>query len=82
MVSYEGLDQLKDRVIIAGFGAVMEKFSILANPTRKAIIYLLATEGPLTLKEISEKLGLSPSTVSDHLRRLKSIGIITEAKEQ
>ncbi len=75
-------DKVSNLVYVYGYGDVLEEMALLGNPTRKAIIYLLAMEGPLTLKEISIRLGLSPSTVLDHLRRLRAKGIISEAKDQ
>ena len=74
--------RISELVYVHGYGDVLNEMALLNNPTRKAIVYLLATEGPLTLKEIATRLGLSPSTVLDHLRRLRSSGIISEAKDQ
>lgn len=75
-------DLFSRRVYVIGYGEVMDKMMLLDNPTRRAIVYLLATEGALTLKEIADRLGLAPSTVFDHLKRLKSSGIISEAEDQ
>ncbi len=75
-------DRVSGLVYVYGYGDVLEEMTLLSNPTRKAIVYLLATEGPLTLKEIATRLGLSPSTVLEHLRRLRASGIIAEAKDQ
>lgn len=75
-------DLFSSRVYVYGYGEVMDKMTLLDNPTRRAILYLLATEGALTLKEIADRLGLAPSTVFDHLKRLKSSGIISEAEDQ
>jgi DNA-binding transcriptional ArsR family regulator len=46
-------------------------FRCLADPTRIEILNLLANERrPLSVGEIVERVGLSQSTVSTHLRRL------------
>jgi DNA-binding transcriptional ArsR family regulator len=69
------------KVFVGTLGPVTEVTGILESRARRAIIYLLATQGPLTLKELSEILKLAPSTIYDHLKRLKEAGIITEAGE-
>ncbi len=42
----------------------------------RAIIDLLAREGPLSLSEIARRLGYSKSTVHRHLNKLTSLGIL------
>jgi DNA-binding transcriptional ArsR family regulator len=69
------------RVFVGTLGPITEVTGILESRARRAIIYLLATQGPLTLKELSEILKLAPSTIYDHLKRLKEAGVITEAGE-
>jgi len=49
-------------------------------PTRLAIVALLALKGPMTVKQISEELDLSPSTVLGHVRRLVEAGVLREVK--
>lgn len=62
-------------------GPITKTVTVLESPARRAIVYLLAIHGPLTLKEISEKLKLSPSTIHDHLKKLKEADVIKEAEE-
>ena len=69
------------RVFVGALGPITEVTGILESQARRAIVYLLATLGPLTLKELSEMLKLAPSTIHDHLKRLKEAGIISEAEE-
>jgi DNA-binding transcriptional ArsR family regulator len=69
------------RVFVGTLGPVTEVTGILESQARRAIVCLLATHGPLTLKELSDILKLAPSTVHDHLRRLKEAGIISEAEK-
>jgi DNA-binding transcriptional ArsR family regulator len=69
------------KVFVGTLGPVTEVTGILESQARRAIVYLLATHGPLTLKELSEILKLAPSTIHDHLKRLKEAGIISEAEE-
>ena len=81
MTIKDPVDYYGRRVFVGGHGPVTKTVTILDSQARKAVMYLLAVYGPLTLKEISEKLQLSPSTVHDHLRRLKEAGVIKEAEE-
>ena len=52
----------------------------LAHTARLRILAMLST-GDLCVCQITEVLGLAPSTVSAHLRELKLGGLITERKE-
>ena len=69
------------RVFVGSHGPLTEVTSVLETPARRAIVYLLATRGPLTLKELSQALNLASSTVHDHLRKLKEAGVVVEATE-
>ncbi len=51
----------------------------LGNPARLRIAAMLLT-GELCVCQITEVLGLAPSTVSAHLRELRHAGITTERK--
>jgi hypothetical protein len=51
-------------------------FRTLADPARLRVLGLLA-ERPHTGRELSERLGLTPPTVSHHMRRLVGIGIVS-----
>ncbi len=51
----------------------------LGNPARLRIAAMLLT-GKLCVCQITEVLGLAPSTVSAHLRELRQAGITTERK--
>jgi DNA-binding transcriptional ArsR family regulator len=50
-------------------------FRVLGNPTRLAIIELLL-DGPRTVSELIERLGCSPSRVSNHLACLRWCGFV------
>lgn len=49
----------------------------LAHPARITILKLLAEKGPSTCGQIVERLPLSQSTVSQHLKELREAGLIT-----
>ncbi len=50
--------------------APSEMFKVLGVETRVKIIELLKSKGPLGVKAIAEKLSITPSAVSQHLRIL------------
>ncbi len=54
-------------------------FGALADPTRRAILARL-TEGPATVKELSEPFAMSGPAVSKHLRVLERAGLITQGR--
>ncbi len=56
-------------------GAVLEA---LADPTRRAIFERLAT-APTSVGELAEKLPVSRPAVSQHLKVLKSAGLVTDS---
>lgn len=56
-------------------------FKCLADKSRLQILRSLAKED-LYVELLSERLGLSPSTVSFHLKKLAEVGAVTSRKEQ
>ena len=44
--------------------------------TRDSILYLLKTQGPSTVSALSEKLGITPMGVRQHLRQLEAQGLV------
>lgn len=57
-----------------------EPFTVLSDKTRLAIVVLLSLKGPMTTKQIAEELELAPSTVLDHLKKLKEALLIKEVE--
>jgi DNA-binding transcriptional ArsR family regulator len=53
-----------------------EIFKVLSVETRVKIIELLKANGALGAKEISERLGITPPAVSQHLKILKQAGLV------
>lgn len=51
-------------------------FKALADPARLRILGAVA-EGPLTGRELSDRLRLSPPTISHHMARLVGAGLVT-----
>lgn len=48
-----------------------------SHPARVAIVKLLSQNGPTIVNKIVDELPLSQSTISQHLKELKDVGIIT-----
>jgi DNA-binding transcriptional ArsR family regulator len=53
-----------------------EIFKVLSVETRVKIIELLKANGALGAKEISDRLGITPPAVSQHLKILKQAGLV------
>jgi len=53
-----------------------EIFKVLSVDTRVKIVELLKVHGPLGVKDISGKLGITPPAVSQHLKILKQAGLV------
>ncbi len=58
-----------------------EIFKVLSVETRVKIIELLKFNGPLGVKDISEKLSISPPAVSQHLKILKHAGLVRSERK-
>ena len=59
----------------------LEVFKCLADSSRLKIINSLMTE-PMYVELLAERVGLSPSTVSFHLKKLLNANIVSSKKEQ
>lgn len=66
-----GRHDLDDR-----YGSVAELFGALAAPVRAAIIHLLTVE-ERSVGELVDALGLSQPLVSQHLRTLRTAGLVS-----
>jgi biotin operon repressor len=59
----------------------VELFKCLADKSRLQILSGLMA-GPMYVELIAQRLALSPSTVSFHLKKMESAGLVTSQKEQ
>ncbi len=59
----------------------LQLFKCLADASRLSILAGLS-EGPMYVELIAERLGLSPSTASFHLKKMEAAGLVTAQKEQ
>ncbi len=51
-------------------------FKVLANPARIAILQYISIQKASICNDIVEEIGLAQPTISQHLKELKSIGLI------
>jgi DNA-binding transcriptional ArsR family regulator len=58
----------------------MDKFSALADPTRRHILEMLARRGQLSATEISDQFQVSPSAISQHLKVLREAKLVQMEK--
>jgi len=66
-----------ERTAAGGDAAVGRALSALVDPTRRAVVALLA-RGPRRAGELAAELGMSPPTLSRHLRVLRQGGLIAD----
>jgi DNA-binding transcriptional ArsR family regulator len=55
------------------------KFHAIGNITRFSILYILARE-PMEFKRLGNRLKLSPSLLSHHLKKLVDSGLVTKTQ--
>lgn len=58
----------------------MDIFNALAEPTRRAILEMLASNGPLSATEIYEQFPVSPPAISQHLKVLREAKLVLMEK--
>jgi len=62
------------------YNVFMDKFSAIADPTRRKIIEILARNGQLPAMEISEQFSVSPQAISQHLKALREAELVQVTK--
>ena len=58
----------------------MDMFVALADPTRRAILEILATRGELTATALYEQFPVSPQAISQHLKVLREAHLVVMEK--
>ena len=58
----------------------MDMYVALADPTRRHILELLATNGELSATAISEQFPISPQAISQHLKVLREAHLVDMEK--
>ncbi|WP_436497146.1 metalloregulator ArsR/SmtB family transcription factor [Actinokineospora sp. HUAS TT18] len=56
-------------------------FACLADPTRVRLLHAVATSTSITVGELAERLGISQSTCSHHVKKLTDVGFLLVRKE-
>jgi ArsR family transcriptional regulator, lead/cadmium/zinc/bismuth-responsive transcriptional repressor len=56
-------------------------FKVLSDPTRHKMVILLNEHGPLCVCDLGNILNISPSAVSQHLRRLKDLDLVSNERQ-
>src|SRR5437016_14387477 len=59
---------------------VMDIFVALSDPTRRAILELLASRGELSATDIYEQFSVSPQAISQHLKVLREAKLVVMEK--
>ena len=59
----------------------MDIFYALAEPTRRAILEMLAKNGQLSASNISDKFRVSPPAISQHLKVLREANLVQMEKK-
>ncbi len=62
------------------YNTYMDMFAALADPTRRSILELLASQGQVTATEIYDKFRISPQAVSQHLKVLREAQLVEVEK--
>jgi DNA-binding transcriptional ArsR family regulator len=62
------------------YQAASRQLDALGDPTRRAVLERLL-DGPLPVAEIARKLPVSRPAVSQHLKVLKDVGLVTDRAE-
>ena len=60
---------------------VAQRFRVLGDSSRLAILRLLLDRGELTVGEVVDAVGMSQANVSKHLRLLLDAGIVSRRRE-
>jgi DNA-binding transcriptional ArsR family regulator len=56
-------------------------FAALADPTRRAILAQLATDGETSVTELAEPFAMSQPAISKHLKVLERAGLISRGRD-
>lgn len=65
---------------LGAIGAMAETFKLLGDPTRLRIVYALS-RGELCVCDLASMLGVGNTAISNHLRLLRSMKLVTYRRE-
>ena len=72
---------LKKNSLNGQINSVSHLFSVLSNPQRIKILWILKTKKRLSVHQIQEELNISQSNVSQHLAILKTHQLVSEERQ-
>jgi biotin operon repressor len=72
---------IKKEVLSMQLDKLVAFYKTMGDPTRVRIVSLLA-KGPLHGQAIAGKLGLTPPTITHHLKKLRDISVVTEKRDK
>jgi biotin operon repressor len=72
---------MKKEVLSMQLDKLVAFYKTMGDPTRVRIVSLLA-KGPLHGQAIAGKLGLTPPTITHHLKKLRDISVVTEKRDK
>jgi len=58
-----------------------DAFKLLEDETRRRIVFMLR-DSPMTVKEIADKLGLTPQNIYHHMNKLQDAGVVELSYER
>ena len=62
------------------YNVIMDIFSALADPTRRKIVEMLASNGELSATDIADQFPVSPPAISQHLKVLREANLVLMEK--
>lgn len=62
------------------YNSRMDKFTALADPTRRSILEMLAKQGEMSATEISDAFSVTPQAISQHLKVLREAELVQVEK--
>ena len=77
----EGVGQLKSEGDISSLLRAEALLKAVGNAVRIRIVCLLYEHGPRCVYELTDELGLRQPLVSQHLRSLRSVGVVIGERE-
>ena len=66
----------KSQIFTEGQNDLAQFFKVLGHPARVAILQFISKQDTCICNDLVEEIGLAQATISQHLKELKSIGLL------
>jgi len=66
----------KSQIFTEGQNDLAQFFKVLGHPARVAILQFISKQDACICNDLVEEIGLAQATISQHLKELKSIGLL------